>query len=107
MMCKLKLVTGKGKGGQYQICLFLVECLVESLLLCKFYAARSHSDYTLIWISWPTWDGRLRATNLGVCVHVYKNIARGTTDPEINTLTWIEFSNSMAPLALVANLATR
>ena len=36
-----------------------------------------------------------------------KNIARGTTDPEIDSVTWIKFSNNMAPLAFVANLATR
>ena len=41
------------------------------------------------------------------------NIARGTTDPEIDSVTWIKFGNNMAPLtfvmplALVANLATR
>ena len=35
------------------------------------------------------------------------NIARGTTDPEIDSVTWIKFSNNMAPLAFVANLATR
>ena len=36
-----------------------------------------------------------------------KNIARGTTDPEIDSVTWIKFINNMAPLALIANLATR
>ena len=36
-----------------------------------------------------------------------KNIARGTTDPEIDSVTWIKFSNKMSPLAFVANLATR
>ena len=36
-----------------------------------------------------------------------KNIARGTTDPEIDSVTWNKFGNIMAPLALVANLATR
>ena len=36
-----------------------------------------------------------------------KNIARGTTDTEIDSVTWIEFINNMAPLALVAYLATR
>ena len=49
-----------------------------------------------------------------------ENIASGTTDPEIDFVTWIEFSNNMAligisrkfahqmaPLALVANMATR
>ena len=36
-----------------------------------------------------------------------KNIARGTTDPEIDSVTWIKFINNMAPLALVAYLATR
>ena len=35
------------------------------------------------------------------------NIARGTTDPEINSVTWTKFGNNMAPLALVAYLATR
>ena len=37
----------------------------------------------------------------------YKNIARGTTDPEIGSVTWIKFSNNMAPPAFVANLAIR
>ena len=36
-----------------------------------------------------------------------KNIARATTDPEIDSVTWIEFGNNMTPLTLVANLATR
>ena len=36
-----------------------------------------------------------------------ENIARGTTDPEIDFVTWTEFGNNMAPLALVAHLATR
>ena len=36
-----------------------------------------------------------------------KTLQRGTTDPEIDSLTWIKFSNNMAPLALVANLTTR
>ena len=35
------------------------------------------------------------------------NIARGTTDPEMDSVTWTEFGNNTAPLALVANLATR
>ena len=35
------------------------------------------------------------------------NIARGTTDPEIDSETWTKLGNNMAPLALVANLATR
>ena len=35
------------------------------------------------------------------------NIARGTTDPEIDSMTWIKFSNNVTPLALVAYLATR
>ena len=43
------------------------------------------------------------------------NIARGITDPEIDSVTWIKFSNNisckfghqMAPLALVANVTTR
>ena len=35
------------------------------------------------------------------------NIARGTTDPEIDYVTWIKLGNNMAPLTLVANLATR
>ena len=36
-----------------------------------------------------------------------KNIARGTTDPEIDSETWTKLCNNMAPLALIANLATR
>ena len=35
------------------------------------------------------------------------NIARCTTDPEIDSLTWIEQGNNMASLTLVANLVTR
>ena len=35
-----------------------------------------------------------------------ENIARGTTDPEIDSVTWIELGNNMAPLTLVANLTT-
>ena len=35
------------------------------------------------------------------------NIARGTTDPEIDSVTWIKFINNMARLVLVAYLATR
>ena len=31
----------------------------------------------------------------GLC---QKNIARGTTDPEIDSVTWIKLGNSMAPL---------
>ena len=33
------------------------------------------------------------------------NIARGTTDPEIDSVTWIKLGNNMALLTLVANLA--
>ena len=35
------------------------------------------------------------------------NIARGTTDPEIDCVTWIELGNKIAPLTSVAYLATR
>ena len=35
------------------------------------------------------------------------NIARGTTDPEIDSETWTKLGKNMAPLALIANLATR
>ena len=38
---------------------------------------------------------------------IKKNIARGTTDPEIDSETWTKLGNNMAPLALIANLATR
>ena len=38
------------------------------------------------------------------CSAQTKNIARGTTDPEIDSLTWTKFSDHMA--ALVTNLAT-
>ena len=33
-----------------------------------------------------------------------KNIARGTADPEIDSVTWTKFSNHMAAFALVSNL---
>ena len=36
-----------------------------------------------------------------------QNIARGTTDPEIDSVTLIELGNNMALLALIANLVTR
>ena len=36
-----------------------------------------------------------------------KNIARGTTDPEIDSVTWIELGNKIAPLTSVAYLSTR
>ena len=39
--------------------------------------------------------------------YLEENSARGTTDPEIDSVTWIKFINNMAPLALVAYLATR
>ena len=35
------------------------------------------------------------------------NIARGTTDPEMDSETWTKLGNNMAPLALIANLVTR
>jgi len=37
----------------------------------------------------------------------FKNIARGTPDPEIDSVTWTKFGNNMTTLALVANLVTR
>ena len=37
---------------------------------------------------------------------ILENIARGTTDPEIDSVTWIKLGNNMAPLTLVANLTT-
>ena len=36
-----------------------------------------------------------------------QNIARGTKDPEIDSVTWIKLGNNMAPFTLVAILATR
>ena len=35
------------------------------------------------------------------------NIARGTTDPEIDSETWTKLGNNMTLLALIANFATR
>ena len=43
----------------------------------------------------------------GVWGAIVGNIARGTTDPEIDSDTWTKLGNNMAPLALIANLATR
>ena len=47
--------------------------------------------------------------NFSICqiLKFIQNIARGTTDPEIDSVTWIKFSLQMMLLALVANLATR
>ena len=39
--------------------------------------------------------------------NIILNIARSTTDAEIDSVTWIIFINNMVPLALVAYLATR
>ena len=36
-----------------------------------------------------------------------KNIAIGTTDPDIDSVTWIKFINNITPIALVANLVIR
>ena len=36
-----------------------------------------------------------------------KNIARGTTDPEIDFVTGIELGNNMAPITLVAILSLK
>ena len=41
-----------------------------------------------------------------LCKDMLTNIAGGTTDPEIDSVTWMELGNNMAPLTLVANLAT-
>ena len=32
------------------------------------------------------------------------NIARGTTDPEIDSETWTELGNNMAPLTLITTI---
>ena len=36
-----------------------------------------------------------------------ENISRGTTDPEIDSVTWTKFGNHITAIALVANLITR
>ena len=36
-----------------------------------------------------------------------ENIAKGTTDPEIGSVTWIKFSNNMVPIVLVSKLTTK
>ena len=45
---------------------------------------------------------RKKARQLGKTI-----IARDTTDPKIDSVTWNKFDNNLATLALVANLATR
>ena len=37
---------------------------------------------------------------------IHFNITRGTTDSEINSVTWIKFGGHMAPLTLVTYLTT-
>ena len=67
----------------------------------------------------PFWSNKKPHTRLGLfigpkCVKSENqlpfhtiNIARGTTDPEIDSETWTKLGINMAPLALIANLATR
>ena len=48
----------------------------------------------------------LQSSEYAMARKLQGNIARGTTDPEIDSVTWIELGNNMAPLTLVANLTT-
>ena len=44
--------------------------------------------------------------NSGFAANFLSNIARGTTDPEIDSVTWTKFGNNMASLAFVTNSTT-
>ena len=50
-------------------------------------------------ISNPEWQGLSIKENF--CPEVSQNIARGTTDPEIDSVTWVKFSNNMDLLHLL------
>ena len=49
----------------------------------------------------PRYELRLKSSRPALKQH--SNIARGTTDPEIDSVTGIELGNNMAPITLVAN----
>ena len=66
-----------------KVCIVQFVCFVQ---MCFFFFKLSHHQDTI--------------TN-------NKNIASGTTDPEIYSVTWTKFGNHVAPLSLVAYLATR
>ncbi len=53
---------------------------------------------------WRILGSRISFSEIG---NLIPNIARGTTDPEIDSVTLIELGNNMALLTLVANLPTR
>ena len=62
---------------------------------CPIYLTMSRTTNV---IGWSRHFDFVSGRNVGL---VYKNIARGTTDPEIDSMTLIKFSNNMTPLALV------
>ena len=70
---------------------------IDSLIICK-----------NVYLPAPCLDHHsLHVITIQFREALLKNIARGTTSPEIDSMTWIKFSNNMALLALVAYLATR
>ena len=52
------------------------------------------------------WERRIMGKERYQVLKLNPNIARGITDPEIDSMTWVEFGNHMAPIALIENLAT-
>ena len=75
----------------------------------KFYFSFSASnnpacllDPTLAATTWKFFIGQSSGLVWSGLVKKILNIARGTTDPEIDSMTWIKFSNNMALLAFNA-----
>ena len=73
--------------------------LAQFNLIRDVYRNGGGRDETFLSISWNS--------SVNFCAKSLKNIARGTTDPEIDSETWTKLGDNMAPLALIANLATR
>ena len=72
---------------------YIVRPMNKQTLMCFNFAGTKKLDSHFVWIF------SFEITLL--------NIARGTTDPEIDSVTWIKFSNNMTLLALVENFANR
>merc|ERR1719264_601311 len=95
-------MSGKG-GARQKIPIYLLykqpRLLAETARYENCFLSDPAAFYSLI--------KRKRTFTFGHCTHHLTNIARGTTDPDIDSVTWIKFSNNMSTLALVPNLATR
>ena len=81
--------------------------LIYCSLCCPENGVTGYLQNGVFQLTGPASDDNGKMTKAFSNLKISINIARGTTDPEIDSVTWIEFSNNMTPLALVANVATR